>query len=299
MSSAHISAAFERAPSDAVAYFRAKGYTISDEWHDVLTVAHSKAFTVARVQSMDVLETIRKYTDQALTEGLTAKQFNDGLTPELQKHGWWGKVKNEQGDTIQLGSPYRLNTIYRTNMQTAYMAGRYRRLLARAKTHPYWQYIAIDDGQTRPEHRLLNGKVFRFDDPIWQTIFPPNGWGCRCRVRALTAAQVKARGITVENGESYVQQFDAEIVSRESGEVKTVPHARLKLPSGDVMTPDIGWAYSPGQSAFGTDVAVAQKLGKVEDIQLRAETIQALNNSQERAKAFELWARKSIERIER
>ncbi|MBD1585050.1 phage head morphogenesis protein, partial [Pseudoalteromonas sp. S16_S37] len=39
--------------------------------------------------------------------------------------------------------------------------------------------------------------------------------------------------------------------------------------------------------------------GKVEDIQLRAETIQALNNSQERAKAFELWARKSIERIER
>ncbi|MBD1584800.1 phage head morphogenesis protein, partial [Pseudoalteromonas sp. S16_S37] len=299
MNSAHISAAFERAPVDAVSYFRAKGYAISNEWHDMLTVAHSKAFTVARVQRMDVLETIRKYTDQALTEGLTAKQFNAGLTPELQKHGWWGKAKNEQGDTIQLGSPYRLNTIYRTNMQTAYMAGRYRRLLARAKTHPYWQYIAIDDGQTRPEHRLLNGKVFRFDDPIWQTIFPPNGWGCRCRVRALTAAQVKARGITVENGESYVQQFDAEIVSRESGEVKTVPHARLKLPSGDVMSPDIGWAYSPGQSAFGTDMAVAQKLGKVEDIQLRAETIQALNNSQERAKAFELWARKSIERIER
>ncbi|WP_440053366.1 phage head morphogenesis protein [Pseudoalteromonas sp. T1lg65] len=298
MSNAHISAAFERAPIDAVAYFRAKGYTISDEWHDVLTTAHAKAFTVARVQSMEILEAIRQYTDTALAEGLTAKQFREQLTPELQRLGWWGKTKNEQGDSVQLGSPYRLNNIYRTNLQTAYMSGRYRRMLARSKTHPYWQYVAIDDAQTRPEHRLLHGKVFRFDDPIWQTIFPPNGWGCRCRVRALTAEQVKARGLTVEDGSGYVQQFDAEIVSRESGEVKTTEHARVKLSSGDVMTPDIGWAYSPGQSAFGTDIAVAQKLGKVEDVQLRAETIQALNNSEERANAFELWTRKSIERIE-
>ncbi|PAY00146.1 phage head morphogenesis protein [Pseudoalteromonas sp. HM-SA03] len=293
-----LSIAFNKPPTDAVAYFKSKGYAISDEWHDVLTTAHAKAFTVARVQSMEVLEAIRKKVDSAIAEGLTAKQFREQLTPELQRLGWWGKTKNEQGDEIQLGSPYRLNNIYRTNLQTAYMSGRYRRMLARSKTHPYWQYVAIDDAQTRPEHRLLHGKVFRFDDPIWQTIFPPNGWGCRCRVRALTAEQVKARGLTVEDGSGYVQQFDAEIVSRESGEVKTTEHARIKLPSGDVMTPDVGWAYSPGQSAFGTDVAVAQKLGKVENVQLRAETIQALNNSDERAKAFELWTRKSIERIE-
>ncbi|NSY36531.1 phage head morphogenesis protein [Pseudoalteromonas sp. JC28] len=293
-----LSIAFNKPPADAVAYFKSKGYTISDEWHDVLTTAHAKAFTVARVQSMEVLEAIRKKVDSAIAEGLTAKQFREQLAPELQRLGWWGKTKNEQGDEIQLGSPYRLNNIYRTNLQTAYMSGRYRRMLARSKTHPYWQYVAIDDAQTRPEHRLLHGKVFRFDDPIWQTIFPPNGWGCRCRVRALTAEQVKARGLTVEDGSGYVQQFNAEIVSRESGEVKTTEHARIKLPSGDVMTPDVGWAYSPGQSAFGTDVAVAQKLGKVESTQLRAETIQALNNSDERAKAFELWTRKSIERIE-
>ncbi|WP_046005792.1 phage minor head protein [Pseudoalteromonas rubra] len=296
---ASLSVAFDKSPADAVAYFRSKGYAVSDEWHDMLLDAHAKAFTVARASSMDVLKAIRKKVDTAIADGLTPKQFRDQLTPELQKLGWWGKAKNEQGDEIQLGSPYRLNTIYRTNVQTAYMAGRYRRLLARAKTHPYWQYVAIDDGQTRPEHKRLNGRVFRFDDPIWQTIFPPNGWGCRCRVRALTEAQVKARGLTVEDGTNYVQPFDAEITSRESGEVKNVPHARVNLPDGDVMTPDIGWAYSPGQSAFGTDMAVAQKLGKVEDAGLRAETIQALNNSEARHKAFEGWVGNSIERIER
>ncbi|KAF7787190.1 hypothetical protein PRUB_a4068 [Pseudoalteromonas rubra] len=296
---ASLSIAFDKSPADAVAYFRSKGYQISDEWHDMLLDAHARAFTVARASSMDVLEAIRKKVDAAIAGGLTPKQFRDELTPELQKLGWWGKTKNDQGDDVQLGSPYRLNTIYRTNVQTAYMAGRYRRLLARAKTHPYWQYVAIDDGQTRPEHTRLNGRVFRYDDPIWQTIFPPNGWGCRCRVRALTEAQVKARGLTVEDGSNYVQPFVAEITSRESGEVKNVPHARVNLPDGDVMTPDLGWAYSPGQSTFGTDMAVAQKLGKVEDAELRAETIQALNNSDARHKAFEGWVSRSIERVNR
>ncbi|MFB9086086.1 phage minor head protein [Erwinia tracheiphila] len=62
------------------------------------------------------------------------------------------------------------------------------------KTHPYWQYLAILDGNTRKSHAAMHGRVFRFDDPIWDTFYPPNDWGCRCRVRTLTAAQVKTYG---------------------------------------------------------------------------------------------------------
>ncbi len=294
-----LSIAINQPPKDAVAYFRSKGYKITDEWQDMLTHAHAKAFTVARGQSMDVLKAIRGELDAALAEGLTAKQFRERLTPQLQKLGWWGKAKNAMGDEIQLGSPYRLNTIYRQNMQTAYMAGRYRRQLATNKTHPYWQYVAIDDGQTRPEHKRLNGRTFRFDDPIWDVIYPPNGWGCRCRVRTLTAAQVKAKGLTVENGDQYIERFNAEITSRESGEIKTVEHARIKLPGGDTMTPDLGWAYSPGQSAYGFDVSIAQKIGKVNDAELRGQALQALNNSAERQTNFNLWMDESLPRIER
>lgn len=294
-----LSIAINQAPKDAVAYFRSKGYEITDEWQDMLTHAHAKAFTVARGQSMDVLNAIRGELDAALTQGLTAKQFRERLTPQLQKLGWWGKTKNAMGDEIQLGSPYRLNTIYRQNMQTAYMAGRYRRQLATSKTFPYWQYVAIDDGQTRPEHKRLNGRVFRFDDPIWDVIYPPNGWGCRCRVRTLTAAQVKAKGLTVEKGDGYIERFNAEITSRETGEIKTTKHARINLPGGDTMTPDLGWAYSPGQSAYGSDVSIAQKIGRVEDAELRGQALQALNNSAERQTNFKQWMDESLPRIER
>lgn len=283
-----LSIAINQAPADAVAYFRAKGFAISDDWQDVWTRAHARAFTVAKAAQMDVLTAIRNEVDAALSQGLTAKQFQANLKPQLEKLGWWGK-KEVDGREVQLGSPYRLNTIYRQNLQTAYMAGRYRRMLSRTKTHPYWQYVAIDDGQTRPAHARLRGRVFRFDDPIWDIIYPPNGWGCRCRVRALTEAQVKAMGITVENGEGYIHRFDTETVARGTGEVLTVPHARIDLPDGSSMSPDLGWAYSPGEAAFGTDVAVAKKLGTIQYLDTRAQFIQALNNSPLRHAQFAQW----------
>jgi hypothetical protein len=96
-------------------------------------------------------------------------------------------------------------------------------------------------------------------------------------------------GITVENGEGYIQRFDTETVARGTGEVLTVPHARIDLPDGSSMSPDLGWAYSPGEAAFGTDVAVAKKLGTIQSLDTRAQFIHALNNSPLRQAQFAQW----------
>ena len=296
--------AIKQSPKDAVAYFRSKGFAVSDNWWEVWQSAHAKAFTLAKAMRTDVLEDIRQGLDQALAQGKTAKQFTDELAPLLQKKGWWGKQiwADNQGNAreVQLGSYHRLRNIYRINLQTAYMSGRYRRQLEGAKTRPYWMYVAILDGQTRPTHRNLNGKVFKFDDQIWQVIYPPNGWGCRCRVRALTEAQVKRMGVQVEQGEPYIQDIQAEAgVDNTTGEVIEVEHKQINLPNGKSMRPDVGWAHNPGEAAFGTDMAIAQKIGRVQDVDLRSQTIQALNNSPEREAQFASWVENTHKRITR
>ncbi|MGR3972852.1 phage head morphogenesis protein, partial [Shewanella sp. 1180_01] len=58
---------------------------------------------------------------------------------------------------------------------------------------------------------------------------------------------------------------------------------------GSSMSPDLGWAYSPGEAAFGTDVAVAKKLGTIQSLDTRAQFIQALNNSPLRHAQFAQW----------
>ncbi|MBJ8744038.1 minor capsid protein [Citrobacter farmeri] len=285
-------------PKDAVAYFRAKGHNITWNWYEQLTDAHARAFTVAKAVRLDVLNTIRDEVDRAVHDGITRKEFTRTLAPRLQKLGWWGKqiVVDTQGNAkeIELGSPRRLATIYNVNMRTAYNSGRYAQMMNNAEDYPYWQYVAVMDGRTRPAHAALNGMVFRYDDPFWQTHYPPNGWNCRCRVRALSAERMKALGLKVSYGASFVHSHEVDAgIDETTGEIfrtesTTFDNGRVK------MTPDVGWSYNPGSAAFGTDQTLIRKLVETKDAQLREQVVQSLNNSRERQLAFSVWARRVL-----
>ena len=247
-------------------FLKAKGYTISWNWWDTWQEAHAKAFTVAKAARMDILQDIRAEVQKALDDGITFQQFKKELEPRLKAKGWWGKTMVGDGhggaEDVQLGSPYRLKTIYMTNLQTAYNAGRYKAQMENTDNRPYWQYTAVLDARTRPAHRALNGQTFRYDDPFWSTHYPPLGFRCRCRVRALSATDVTAKGITVESAEGRITWEDA-LVSKRTGALEPVavyhdPHTGKAIPT------DVGWSYNPGRESWFPnldtyDYPVAQK----------------------------------------
>ncbi len=220
-------------PAEAVEYFRRKGFLISDDWREVSEQTHAKAFTVSRMARFDLLADTRRIVDRTVAEGRTIERATAELEAELRKSGWWGgqTITDKQGNkrTVLLGTPHRIRTILRTNIASAYSAGRYKRQRETIDARPYWQYIAVLDGATRLRHRELHGKVFRADDPVWDTIYPPNGFRCRCRVRSLSERQAKARGL--------------EVSSDAAG-----------------FTPDPGWASNPGKYALWREFGEAAKV---------------------------------------
>jgi SPP1 gp7 family putative phage head morphogenesis protein len=120
--------------------------------------------------------------------------------PQLQAKGWWGRkrvVDPLTGNVVvaELGTPSRLQTIYRTNMQTAYAAGQWDAIEQQADLAPFLLYDAVDDFRTRPEHAAWDGTVLPVTDPWWQTHYPPNGWNCRCSVIQLDADEVAELGL--------------------------------------------------------------------------------------------------------
>lgn len=208
-----LRALVDQPPAEAMAYLESKGLRITFNWQEMLDEAHARAFTVAKAMRLDVLRDIRSGLLDALREGKTLRQFQDQLTPLLQSKGWWGKQVVVGGDgqaqQVQMGSPHRLKTIYQTNLQSAYMAGRAKAQME-AGAFPYLMYVAVMDGRTRPSHAALNGRIWRKDDPVWQTIFPPNGFNCRCRTRALTAVQMQREGLTLsEPSEILTREISA------------------------------------------------------------------------------------------
>lgn len=252
---ADLKTIFGMEPKSAVAYLKSKGYAITWNWQEMLDQAHDQSFTVAKAMRLDLLSDIRGALETALQDGQTLKQFIADLQPVLESQGWWGQqviVDSEGvGELVQLGSPRRLKTIYQTNLQSAYMAGRKAEMEQTAETHPYWMYVAILDGKTRPSHRALHGQVFRHDDPIWSAIYPPNGFNCRCRVVALSEAAVKRRGLKVVSSEGRMFTETVETgIDKRTGEVRTAPVTGIRTTdaAGKAITfrTDPGFNHAPG-----------------------------------------------------
>lgn len=240
-------------PEKAIAYLKQKGFAISWDYEDLWKQAQTEAFTVAKVTRLDILEDIRKAVQSALDEGKTAAWFAKELEPVLKKKGWWGvqDVVNPSGqiENVQLGSLWRLDTIYRQNLQTAYMAGRRETQLENVDDRPWWQYVAIMDRRTRRQHKALNGIVMRYDDPFWKAFYPPNGWRCRCRVRALSGDNLRDRKIDIRTSEGKMGMTQA-LVSKKSGELRDVTTFTTVYRGKPItVSPDVGWDYPPGRLA--------------------------------------------------
>lgn len=251
-----LRALFNMPPEQAIRYLEDKGYQITWNWYDMLGSAQSRAFTVAKATSQDVLQTIRAEVERAIREGMTFDEFKKNLQPRLMQAGWWGKAPvldaaTGELTTVALGSYSRLKTIFQTNMQTAYMAARYRRFEENKNDRHYLAYIAVEDGKTRPTHRKLyeqlRGKVIHIDDPIWEVIFPPNGFNCRCRTMAFSLAEV--RRLRLQIVKSMGSGDFVPVILNDEGETAQVQSVQIMGNNGQPFSfrPDPGWDYNPGR----------------------------------------------------
>ncbi len=137
-------------------------------------------------------------------------------------------------------------TIFRTNVQSAYQAGKWAQLKEAGDNLDVVVYDAVGDGRTRPSHLVMDGKAFAKSDAIWNTWWPPNGFNCRCTVRLMSAAEARARGLKVESGAGILR-----------GEQVSVGPGR-----DQVISPDPGFGGNVGKDFFGGLVAAVKSTDK-------------------------------------
>ncbi|EOZ4638862.1 phage minor head protein [Enterobacter cloacae] len=242
--------AYTLAPAEAIAYFESKGYVIGFNFHDVEALAHARAFTVAGVLKLDVLRDIRSALESVLENGDTWAEFKKNLLPVLEAKGWIGKGLVADPETGELHgkqlTPRRLQTIFDTNIQSSYNAGRYVQQMANVADRPYFQRVAVLDMHTRPKHAALHLFTARADDPVWEYLYPPDGYHCRCHIRALSAADLEKYGFTLQSSEGRMVEIEQEY----GMPGKTIKTMGLRMPDGSVYTADASFGFNPGRVAW-------------------------------------------------
>lgn len=265
-------------PTEAIEFLRQKKILAGKVFiKDLQDSALARATTIARLSSLEMTKDIYQSLETAMREGKGFNQWKKELLGEFERKGWvFGKDKSisrgKDGNLLAdpktgeyFGTPRRLNTIYRVNMQSAYSAARYQRMRDNVDNRPYWQYSAVGDERTRPAHLALSGKIYRYDDPFWTTFYPPNGFNCRCSVIALAERDLKRRGMEPDDSSEFLVEVERP-ADKAGNREKTIG---FKLPDGSVRVTDKGFDYNVGRLNYKPNLdlypeKLAHQFAKVE-----------------------------------
>lgn len=176
---------------DAVEFFRAKEILTPEEFDELTDRFRASGFTARALATEALRERAHAAIVRSLEEGTSVADI----------------VEQIRSDELALGmspaSHDALDTIVRTNVATAYGAGKFAAYTDPdvATLRPYLMYVTAGDGRVRPAHQLLDGKVFEARSDLAAYYAPPLGYRCRCSIVSLSERQLTERGLTVTRSE--------------------------------------------------------------------------------------------------
>lgn len=222
--------------SEQIDFFRQKLNLPTASWTDIYTREHDYAFVVAGANRDALMQDFRQAVEKAIVDGTTLEDFRKNFDRIVATHGW----------SYEGGRNWRSRVIYDTNLNSSYMAGRYAQQQAVIASRPYWQYIHSDAvARPRVQHLAWNGMVLAADDPFWLTHYPPNGWGCHCRVRSLGLRDLERLGKSGPDSAPPIH-----LVERTIGQNSPSGPRSVRVPEGI----DPGFEYTPGLARLSSAI---------------------------------------------
>jgi SPP1 gp7 family putative phage head morphogenesis protein len=177
-------------PEEAIAHFRALGVEITSDWRALWSKSERRAFTVAKLTQLDLLEFAYGEVDKAIAEGMSLSEFQERMTDRFEEAGWGEEFSSS-----------RLEAIYRTNLASEYAAGEWEQMQesaserARFGEETFLEFNAVGDSRTRPEHEERSGTVLPIDDPWFLDNSPPLDFSCRCWVTEHSEQSMQRYGL--------------------------------------------------------------------------------------------------------
>lgn len=176
---APLSLAFNLTFDEAIAAARARGVKLPDAYYAQLQLdLRIVSTTVSGLSALDQIEAVIESVINAISKGQT---FGD-----------WQRMAGHRDWNLPRG---RLETVFRTNVQTAYSAGHWAQFQENAATRPYLMWSAINDSRVRPTHLAMDGYIAPLNDPIWKIWRCPADYSCRCKQISLSYKQAVKRGL--------------------------------------------------------------------------------------------------------
>ena len=167
---------------EAIKFLSAKIPLTKAEWEKLEPKIRFRAFTIARLGFAHEIEKAKQILIKSLEEGTSYRDT-------------WYELKKtlEKNESI---APYYWENVYRTNTQSAYIAGKLEQYQNSGVVA--YQLMVIEDNRTTAICRNLlskasgYGAVIPVNDNFWKTHgFPPYHYQCRTSIRGIWKSQLR------------------------------------------------------------------------------------------------------------
>lgn len=116
----------------------------------------------------------------------TEARFASALDLLVDEKGTLRTFAAFENAVLEKGEEYNklwLETEFNLSVATGQNSAAYTRFMSEKNTVTnFVQYQTAGDDKVRPQHKVLDGKIFSLDDKEAMQLFPPNGYGCRCEM---------------------------------------------------------------------------------------------------------------------
>ncbi|MBO5850110.1 MAG: minor capsid protein [Paludibacteraceae bacterium] len=246
---------------EAVEFLKRKVPITKAEWKSVEPKARFRAFTVAKLGSATLIDTVKQQLLEVLEDGKGYAEF-------------WNRIKQTVENDVSKIKPGYWETVFRTNTQSAYVAGKLQQFENSGVAA--YQLMVIEDVRTSQICRnLLNknsgyGIILPVAHPFWQKYgFPPYHFNCRSSIRGVWPSQVGKIGNVVTNpGIKSIQLRDFK------------PQGDF---GGNPLVEGSWWELTAGQMEQAKDLGIVDELSYKEKlIQQITDKIKEINEKREK-----------------
>ncbi|QHN04418.1 hypothetical protein FTO74_14375 [Granulicella sp. WH15] len=171
---------FDLPNDDAAQYIRSLT-PVTKETFDGLTAQYRRlAFTLAGNADLRLIKNVRDELADVVQHGGNSDDFAAVVN----------KMTSDEG--VERINAFSLDNAFEIATHRAYGQGRYEQQTdpAMVDALPFWTFLTMRDDAVRPAHAALEGFTARATDPVWNRIYPPCDFGCRCTTIAKLPSEV-------------------------------------------------------------------------------------------------------------
>lgn len=180
---------------EAVEYLSKRSILKKDDYYKLSDKLKFRAFTVGRINDGRLLDKLNAEMIKNVNDGKGLKDFL-ALTKT--------DILNKIGMGPNQG--WYWETVYRTNVQTAYNVGR---AMGFEEDPPIaLEFVGIDDARQTDTCSSLSGVIRPYDDPFWEGHTPPLHFNCRSTLRGIyDESELPEKWTSVADAEDAAKGF--------------------------------------------------------------------------------------------